>query len=120
MGVINMVTIAAIFAEMFLNVRGRAAVPGSHERFVALSFRRIASWCVIVLFALQGVLALSTGNSTDSVWGLIDIGVAIWLARSELRNHHNDDDWFNGRGKKILTGIRTAFTPRAARIPSFA
>jgi hypothetical protein len=120
LGVINIVTIAAIFAEMFLGVRGRAAVPGSHERFVALSFRRIASWCVIVLFALEGVLALATGNSADALWGLIDIGVAVWLARSELRNHHDDDDWFNGRGKKILTGIRTAFTPRAARIPSFA
>lgn len=120
MGVVNMVTIAAIFAEMILGARGRAAVPGSHQRFVALSFRRIASWSVIALFALEGVLALISGNSTDGIWGLIDIAAAVWLAASELRNHRDDDDWFNGRGKKILTGIRKTFTPRVARIPSFA
>jgi hypothetical protein len=120
MGVLNMVTLAAIFVEFVYAARALAAVPGSRQRFVALSSRRVASWSVIALFAVQGVLGLTTGNAADSVWGLIYVGGAAWLAMSELRNHHDDDDWFTGRGKKIVVGIRTAFTPRAARSPSFA
>jgi uncharacterized membrane protein len=120
MGVLNMVTLAAIFVEFVFGVRALAAIPGSHQRFVALSFRRIASWSVIALFAVQGLLGFTTGDAADGVWGVIYVGVAAWLAMSELRNHHDDHDWFNGRGKKIVAGIRTAFTPRAARSPSFA
>ncbi len=120
MGVLTLMTLAAIFAEIVFDVRGRAAVIGSQQRFLALSFRRVATWRVVVLFAAQGVLRLTSGDSAERVWGLIDVGVAVWSARSELRNHHDDDDWFNGRGKKIVAGIRRAFTPRTARSPAFA
>ncbi len=82
-------------------------MPGSHQRFLAFSLRRIASWSVVALFALEGVLGLTTGAA--GVWGLINIGVAVWLASSELQNHH--DDCFNGRGKKSVAGIRKRFTP---------
>jgi hypothetical protein len=120
MGVLNMVTLAAIFVEFVFGVRELAAIPGSHHRFVALSFRRIASWSVVALFAVQGLLGLTTGEAAGGVWAVIYVGGAVWLAISELRNHHDDDDWFNGRGKKIVAGIRAAFPPRAARSPFFA
>jgi hypothetical protein len=120
MGVLNMATIAAIVVEFVFGARALAAIPGSHQSFVALSFRRIASWSVIALFAVQGLLGLTTGNTADGVWRVIYVGSAFWLALSELRNHTDDDDWFSGRGKKIVAGIRATFPARAARSPSFA
>jgi hypothetical protein len=106
-----------IVAELVFSVRARAAVVGSRQRYVALSLRRVASWAVNLAFVAEGLLALTTGQPAYALWYLV-FGVGGLIL--ELRTHNNDDDWFNGRGRKIRRGIRRMLTaPRRQTAPAF-
>jgi hypothetical protein len=108
-----------IFLEVLFQARARTAVVGSRQRYVALSARRIASWLVNVGFIVQGVIYLAAAEQ-GAGWVSITIGgLSIFL---EVRNHGDDDDWFNGRGAKIRRGIRklmTATRPSGRTVPAF-
>jgi hypothetical protein len=115
--IVNYLIISLILVEVFVQVRARSAVVGSRQRYVALSFRRVLSWLVNAAFVGQGLIELSTNQQTG---GWTNIIVGLLCSFLELRNHNNDDDWFNGRGAKIRRGIRkllTAPSPQAA--PAF-
>jgi hypothetical protein len=62
----------------------------------------------------------ATGSAADGVAGVVYLGDATWLVMRELRNPHGYKDWSDGRDKKIVPGIRTAFTPRTTQTSSFA
>jgi hypothetical protein len=106
-----------IIAELFFGVQGRSAVVGSRQRYVALSLRRVSSWAVNLAFIAEGLVAVATSQPGVALWYLV-IGVGGMVL--ELRAHGNDDDWFNGRGKKIRKGIRKLLTaPRPQSVPAF-
>jgi hypothetical protein len=106
-----------IVIELFFQVRARAAVAGSRQRYVALSLRRLASWAINLAFIVEGLIFLATNQMSEALWYLV-LGIfGIFL---ELRAHHNDDDWFNGRGKKIKAGLRRLMIrPRRQYAPAF-
>lgn len=108
---ISMVLFGLILLETGISLRARRAVRGSRERYVALTQRRIVSWTVNLGFAAQGVVGMLIGQQFSS----ISLLFAIWLSYNEIKNHRDDDDWFNGRMKKILRGVgrglKKAFTP---------
>lgn len=111
------VILGLIVFELFFQVRARTAVVGSRQRYVSLSLRRLTSWAINLTFVAQGLVFLATNQVAESVWYLV-LGIfGIFL---ELRGHQNDDDWFNGRGKKIKRGIRRlASRPRRQNVPAF-
>jgi hypothetical protein len=106
-----------IAIELFFQVRARTAVVGSRQRYVSLSLRRLASWAINLTFIAEGLVFLATNQVPDAVWYLV-LGIfGIFL---EVRGHQNDDDWFNGRGKKIRRAIRRlASRPRRQYAPAF-
>jgi hypothetical protein len=111
-----------IIAEVFFGARASSAVVGSHQRYVALSLRRVASWAINVAFIAEGLIDLATDQTATATWYLLFGVFGIWL---ELKTHTNDDDWFNGRGTKIRRGIRrwlTASRPQSAPVsaPAFS
>ncbi|BDZ50297.1 hypothetical protein GCM10025867_25380 [Frondihabitans sucicola] len=99
---VSMVLFVVIVAETGVSVRARRAVRGSRERYVAMTQRRILSWTVNIGFAVQGVFGLMQGQS----FAFVSLLFAIYLSYMELKNHKDDDDWFNGRMKKIWKGVR--------------
>jgi hypothetical protein len=120
---ISMVLFGLILLETGISLRARRAVKGSHERYVALTQRRIVSWTVNLGFAAQGIVGLLIGQQFSG----LSLLFAIWLSYNEIKNHKDDDDWFNGRmkkiGKGIVRGLKKAFTPPVsaptpARAPS--
>jgi hypothetical protein len=106
-----------ILVELALQVRALRAVVGSRQRYVALSLRRLASWLVSLSFIAEGLLDIAGNDWADAAWYLIfGIGGIVL----EFTTHKNDDDWFNGRGKKIRRGLRRMFAPpRRAPAPAF-
>jgi hypothetical protein len=116
---LSMVLFGLILVETMVSLSARRAVLGSRERYVALTQRRLLSWAVNVGFAVQGVLGLVQGQP----FALLSLLFAGYLSYLEIKNHHDDDDWFKGRGKKIWSGVKKAFTvkvrtPVAAPSPS--
>jgi hypothetical protein len=92
-------------------------VAGSRQRYVALSFRRVTSWLINVLFVVEGLIELASNQQTLAIWNIALGGFCIYI---ELRSHKNDDDWFTGRGAKIKRGIRRMLTaPRRQTAPAF-
>lgn len=116
---ISMALFVVILAETGVSLRARRAVRGSRERYVALTQRRILSWTVNVGFAVQGVFGVINGES----FAFVSLLFAIYLSYMELKNHKDDDDWFNGRLKKIWKGakkrVAAAVTARPpVRVPA--
>lgn len=106
-----------VVIELFFEVRARAAVVGSRQRYVSLSLRRLASWAINLAFIVEGLIFLAANQMPEALWYLV-LGIfGIFL---ELRAHQNDDDWFNGRGKKIKSGLRRLMSrPRRQYAPAF-
>jgi len=103
--------------ELFFQFRASAAVVGSRQRYISLSLRRIASWAINLAFIAEGLIGVATNDASTALWYLVFGIFGIFL---ELRTHRNDDDWFNGRGKKIRSGLRRmAFRPRQRYVPAF-
>jgi hypothetical protein len=114
---IQLVIISAILFEMYARVRALRAVRGSFPRYKWMTIRRITSWGVIIGFFLQGLVYVSNGLYEGAG---ISVIVGMWSLWSELKYHHDDDDWFNGRWKKIKSGIANALRPRVTvAAPSF-
>ena len=114
---LSVVIFGLIVVETMVTVRARQAVRGTHQRYVALTQRRIVSWLVIIGFAVQGVLGLFETNT----WGALNLAFAAYLAYAEIKNHKDDDDWFKGRRKKIWKSVKTGLKrlrPKPVRIPS--
>jgi hypothetical protein len=106
-----------ILLEVFFQVRALTAVVGSRQRYVSLSLRRLTSWAINLAFVAEGLVFLVTNQAAQAVWYLAFGIFGIFL---ELRGHRNDDDWFNGRGKKIKQGIRRLVSrPRRQYVPAF-
>jgi hypothetical protein len=106
-----------IVIELFFQVRARTAVIGSRQRYVSLSLRRLTNWAINLAFIAEGLIFLSTNQFSEALWYLAFGIIGIVL---ELRAHHDDDDWFNGRGKKIKAGLRRLMSrPRRQYAPSF-
>lgn len=110
---LSVALLAVIVVETMVNVRARMAVRGSRERYVALTCRRILSWTVNVGFAVQGIIGLLT----DQPFAVVSLIFAVYLSYAEVKNHKDDDDWFNGRMKKIWKSVKKAFTVKV-RLPS--
>lgn len=114
---VSMALFAVILTETAVGVRARRAIAGSRERYVALTQRRLLSWVVNIGFFVQGVLGIAQGETL----GFVSLGFAVWLSYSEIKNHKDDDDWFNGRMKKIWTGVKKRLAAAArppVRIPA--
>jgi hypothetical protein len=106
-----------IAVELFFQVRASTAVVGSRQRYVSLSLRRIASWAINLAFIAEGLIDLASNQAASALWYLVFGIFGVFL---ELRTHHNDDDWFNGRGKKIKSGLRRlVIRPRRRYAPAF-
>jgi len=108
---ISILLFGLIAAESMVAVRARMSVPGSHQRYVALTQRRIISWSVNIGFAVQGVWGVIAGDS----FSFLSLLFAVYLSYIEIKNHRNDDDWFNRRGKKIRSGLKRRREARRAR-----
>lgn len=104
---VSMGIFALIIAETVIGVRARTAVKGSKQRYVLLTQRRILSWAVNIGFAVQGIVGMVLGQPFST----ISLLLAVWLSYQEIKNHKDDDDWFNGRMKKIAKGLKRAFAP---------
>jgi hypothetical protein len=110
------VILGLIVIEMFFQARALTAVAGSRQRYVALSVRRVLSWAVNLAFIVEGLVFLAANDGTDALWY---IACGILGTFFELRAHGNDDDWFNGRGKKIRRGLRRLMSrPRRQYAPA--
>ncbi|AMM20657.1 hypothetical protein AX769_11530 [Frondihabitans sp. PAMC 28766] len=110
---VSMTLFGVILVETFVSLRARRAVRGSRERYVALTQRRILSWIVNIGFAAQGIVGLVIGQPLS----LLSLVFAVYLSYQEIKNHKDDDDWFNGRMKKIWKGVKKAFAP-PIKVPS--
>ena len=106
-----------IVVELFFQVRANAAVVGSRQRYVSLSLRRVASWAINLAFIAEGFIDLASNQPASALWYIV---LGIFGVFLELRAHHNDDDWFNGRGRKIKLGLRRLLIrPRRRYAPAF-
>jgi hypothetical protein len=111
------VILGLIAVELFFQVRARTAVVGSRQRYVSLSLRRLTSWVINLAFIAEGLIFLSTNQMSEAIWYVVLGAFGIFL---ELRGHKNDDDWFNGRGRKIRAALRRlASRPRRRYAPAF-
>ncbi|AMM22924.1 hypothetical protein AX769_22600 (plasmid) [Frondihabitans sp. PAMC 28766] len=109
----SMLLLAVIVFETVINMRVRQAVRGSRQRYLLMTQRRILSWTVNVGFLLQGIIGFFLGQPL----AVVSVIFGVCLAYLEIKNHKDDDDWFNGRMKKIWKSVRKAFTVRI-RVPS--
>jgi hypothetical protein len=106
-----------ILGLIVIEVRASTAVVGSRQRYVSLSLRRLTNWAINLAFIADGILFLVTNQVSEALWYLV---LGIFGIVLELRAHHNDDDWFNGRGKKIKAGLRRLMRrPRRQYAPAF-
>jgi len=110
---ISAILFAFILGEAASLARVRATVKGSHERYVALSWRRVCSWGVILGFAAQGVVGLAVGDD----WSFLSVAFTFWLIYIEVTRHKDDDDWFRGRRRKTRKALKRLWDARP-RLPA--
>jgi hypothetical protein len=68
---------------LFFQVRARAAVVGSRQRYVSLSLRRLTSWAINLVFSL--LKRLNPARRRRSNPRVIKRKISKWLAK---RDHH--------------------------------
>lgn len=97
-------TVGASFAETHALTMYRAAVRGSHQRYVWRS-RYVLLACLVAV--LSTVIAIIDVAGGDTVFA------AVWLAIGAMRiltlilnRDRDDDDWFKRTGRRIRAGVR--------------
>lgn len=111
---LNLIGISLILAETVFDVRRVRSVKGSHQRYVYSTIRRILGWSVI------GIIAAVTFTcfAVDHLYfgGFFNLFMLYFIVRMELRRKGDDDDWFNGRWKKLKNGAKRAVKKLAASL----
>lgn len=90
------------------------SVPMSHRRYVAsTAFRTLA---------LPSVLAAGVSVLVDAVfWSWTDVAMGVFVMVAIIfRLHHDkdEDNWWNGKGKKLAGWARKQFGSRTAAAPA--
>jgi hypothetical protein len=100
----------SMFAEMFWKLAMRRAVKGSHERYVLSTKRRIAAWATIVALVMIGVISIGMQFYFAAP---LNFFVAYLNIKTELAD--DEDDWFNGRWKKLKAGAKSRLKSLAVK-----
>lgn len=107
--------LALAVAEVTVNRYLVRAVKGSLQRYRLSTIRRLLSWTanglILLLVPLGLILGYPIGAAINLIFGIL-------LIRIELRRNNDDDDWFNGRWKKIKRGVKNAAKKVATAIPT--
>lgn len=98
---LGFIGMAIVLTNIHYDTKMRQAVKGSHERFVLATKRRIFSWAANLSFVVLGI-----GGFYNGYWftGVVNTAGAIFFTYLELKR--DEDDWFNGRWKKIKRGVK--------------
>ncbi len=102
---INILGLAGWVIQMFMQLRMVSLVPGTRQRFIAATWRRVGSWTMIITAVIEGLDDLAVRQPVYA--GLDFLFAGIWFIL-ERRFHKDDDDWFNGRWTKIKNAIKNA------------
>lgn len=107
-----------VFAWFFLQM----TVRGSHNRYVLRSIIRPTQWLAIAHFSLSlydyAAEYVSTGEGI--LWVIIGTYNCSWISVSIWNFYKSDeDDWFSGRGKKIMAGLKRKLR-FSIRVPNIA
>lgn len=101
-----------IFASLYLDDKTKKAVKGSLERYRLSTTRKIVEYTLI---GLQLIIAVALAFFSDYFWaGLVLASgmLNLWLERNR---RDDDDDWFNGRWKKIKNGVKKRLTSTSTK-----
>jgi len=111
---LNLVGLSLILAEFIIELRRQRSVKGSYQRYVYSTIRRILGWSVIGVIAVFTVKAFAFDHFYFG--GIFNALVLYFIIRLELRRNGDDDDWFNGRWKKIKNGVKRGLKKLAASL----
>lgn len=96
--------IAAGSLNMWIDMRRRRALHGSHPRFVFASVERITVWVAIGMWTASGVYDISHGNWLGLALAAVVIACEIITAIVLFTD--KDDNWFTRTGRKLGSSIR--------------
>jgi hypothetical protein len=111
---LNLAVLAVIVAEIVIDRRRVSAVKGTHQRYVYSTIRRILGWAVVGFIAAIVVTCFAVDHFYTS--GVFNGFMLYWIVKWELRRNGDDDDWFNGRWKKIKNGVKSGLKKLAASL----
>lgn len=118
--IVMVLFLSSITVELIAVINSARAVKGSRERYVWLTVRRIASWSTIAFIFMYGIVDIITQSYA---FAGIQFFIGTFSAIQELKRK-DDDDWFNGRWKKIKAGAKKlakkakkALTPKPINVP---
>lgn len=110
-------SLLAIGLETVWDIQRAKAVVGSHERYVLATKRKIAFWAMIASFTITVAFCIMNAwylAAAINMWTLIN-------SINRERRRKDDDDWFNGRWKKIKAGAKKLVQSLApSPAPSFS
>lgn len=102
---------------LFAYIMHGTAVRGSHMRYVTRSVLRPTQWMAVAYFAVRIIVNQQDG---DIFFTMLSIFNTAWIADSIRQFYKSDeDDWFTGRGKKIMRWLRRKLTFNI-RVPNLA
>lgn len=108
--VIGPLILFLVAIEIVLLTKRNQAVKNSRERYLLTTWRKVANWGVL----LTAFVGIATHVNTEHWYVAIIYTINALLAvHSEyLESKRDEDDWFNGRGKKIFNKLKSTFTIR--------
>lgn len=112
--VLNLIVLAVVAAEIVIDRLRVSSVKGSHQRYVYSTIRRTLGWSIVALAATIVVTCFTVDHFYLS--GVVNSLFLYWIVKLELRRKDDDDDWFNGRWKKIKNGVKRGLKKLAASL----
>lgn len=118
--IITLLFLSSVVVECVAISKYIRAVKGSRQRYVWLTVRRISSWSAITLIFMYGIADIITQSYA---FAGVQFVIGTFSVIQELKRK-DDDDWFNGRWKKIKAGAKKlakkakkALTPKPINVP---
>jgi hypothetical protein len=97
-----------LLSEMYLQYKRNWSVKGSHQRYMLSTWRLIIGWSSVFLAIICAAFNLSNGNTFIGIMQLIIF--FFNLIHEMFESNKDEDNWFNGRGKKIWNNIKATLT----------
>lgn len=100
----SMLLLALVLIEVAIWIRLQKAVKGSHQRYILATWRVIFGWSIGIFAFILFFVNMAQGQSFIAA---IDLIIVVQRILYEKKYKDEDDNWFNGRGKKIWKSIKT-------------
>lgn len=107
LSLLTWVVFAMMMGETAIRNKRNKAVKGSHQRYILSTWRTIIGASTALGAFLVATILYTTGDTIGGIMMTAGFAATIFFEIIiRINEDNNEDNWFNGRGKKIWNSIK--------------